>query len=218
MKNYYVKFSGFSLISALILSSCMTEVEMPQAQVTVAESKIILEAPVTQDENLRKSAEAIVYMEKFSNQSIQDPGKPYAFPGFGTGNATHLGKAYSFFNQYALGAPDEKGVVYTVAAPVSEFFGDQIANLGIEVDLLAASSKTVSTITTDGKGNSIWFHNVSTKATFDQLGNITFEADLEIVGGTGKFAAAIGHGSVTGNVQATDGKGTTLVTAQVYFK
>ena len=218
MKKNYVKFSGFSLISVLILSSCMTEVEMPQAKATAVESEVVLEAAVTEDESFRKSPNGVVYMEKFSNQSITDPAKPYAFPGFGTGNATHLGIAYSFFNQYALGAPDEKGVVYTVAAPVSEFFGDQIADLGIEMGLLAECSKTVSTITTDGKGNSIWFHNISNKATFDQLGNITFEADVELVGGTGKFAGATGHGSVTGNVQAADGKGTTLVTAQIYFK
>ena len=52
----------------------------------------------------------------------------------------------------------------------------------------------MSSLTTDGKGNSIWFSNVSNRSQFDQKGNLTFEAKIEIVGGTWKFEEATGKG------------------------
>lgn len=217
MKSYYLKWSGLSLIGLVILSSCMSDVDQPLAPVSskaIVQSAEVLPAV---GENLRKGPRSLPYMEKFSNQSIQVPTKPFAFPGFGTGNSLFMGSGYSFFNQYALGAPNENGEIYTVAAPVTEFFEEQIEALGISADELDSNYKTVSTITTDGKGNSIWFHNVSNKAKIDNYGDITFVAEVEIVGGTGKFVGATGNGQVMGNVNAEDGKGNTHMIANIIY-
>ena len=48
------------------------------------------------------------------------------------------------------------------------------------------------------------------------MGNITFVAEVEIVGGTGRFKGASGKGTVNGNVGA-DGKGNTTVRATLVF-
>lgn len=216
MKKNYMKWSGLSLIFTIVLSSCMTEVETPVANdlaKTMEESAVV----VTGEENLRKGPNGVFYQEKFTNQSIEIEENPAAFPGFGQGQATYIGKAYSFFNQYAMGLPDENGVVFTVAAPVTEFFSEQLIGLGLDLDAINANSEIVSSLTTDGKGNSIWFNNLSNEARFDSEGNITFEAEIEIVGGTGKFQGATGFGSVIGNVNSVDGKGNTTVRANIVF-
>ena len=77
---------------------------------------------------MRKGPNGIFYQEKFSNQSIVVD-NPAAYPGFGEGQSTYMGNGFSFFNQYAMGFPDENGVVFTQAAPVTEFFSDQLIAL-----------------------------------------------------------------------------------------
>lgn len=207
------------LALALTMNSCVQEEAVPQMmeeKIPVVETIADL---VSGSENLRKSPNGVVYQEKFSNQSIAgSEGIPgYAFPGFGTGNATYIGKSYSFFNQYAQGFPNENGEVTTIAAPVTEFFSDQLTSLGLDVAEIDACSRIVSTLTTDGKGNTIWFTNVINKAKFDLEGNITFEAQIDIVGGTGIFKNATGNGTVKGNVSGSTGQGTTLVRANIFF-
>lgn len=216
MKKNYMKWAGLILTSAIVLSSCMSEVEAPVANDlanSVEESAVV----VPGEENLRKGPNGVFYQEKFSNQSIVIEDNPAAFPGYGEGQAAYMGKAYSFFNQYAMGAPDENGVVFTTAAPVTEFFASELSSLGLNTDEIEANSKIVSSLTTDGKGNSIWLNNISNKAQFDSQGNITFEAEIEIVGGTGKFQGATGFGTVIGNVNGVDGIGNTTVRANIVF-
>lgn len=208
---------GFALV--MTLNSCVQEETAPQLMeesLPVVESMADL---VSGSENLRKSPNGVVYQEKFSNQSLAgSEGIPnYAFPGFGIGNATYIGKSYSFFNQYATGGPNEFGEVTTVAAPVVEFFADELTSLGLNVSDIDACPKLVSTLTTDGKGNTIWFTNVQNNAKFDSHGNITFEAQIEIVGGTGIFASASGNGTVKGNINESNGQGTTLLRANINF-
>ncbi len=77
---------------------------------------------------MRKGPNGIFYQEKFSNQSIVVD-NPTAYPGFGEGQSTYMGNGFSFFNQYAMGFPDENGVFFTQAAPVTEFFSDQLIAL-----------------------------------------------------------------------------------------
>lgn len=216
MKKNYMKWSGFLLTSAIMLSSCMSEVEAPVANEM---SKALDESTevVSGGENLRKGPNGVFYQEKFSNQSIRIPERPEAFPGFGEGQATYIGNGFSFFNQYAMGFPDDNGVVFTTAAPVTEFFKDQLIAMGIDTDEIDANPTIVSSLTSDGKGNTIWFNNVSNQAQFDAEENITFEAEIEIVGGTGKFKGATGTGTVIGNVSGVDGKGTTTVRANIVF-
>ncbi|MBA4301586.1 hypothetical protein SAMN03080617_00798 [Algoriphagus alkaliphilus] len=215
MKQIKLKLSGLVLISGIIFSSCMSEAETPVIN-ELAEVSRETSQVVTGEENFRKGPKGVFYQEKFSNQSIV-VGNPAAFPGFGEGQATFIGKGFSFFNQYALGFPDQNGVVFTEPAWVTEFFEKELIALGIDAEVIKASSKIVSSLTTDGKGNSIWFKSVSNRAQFDQQGNITFEAEIEIVGGTGKFQGATGVGTVKGNVMASDGKGNTTVRANIVF-
>lgn len=220
MKKNYFKLSGLSLAIALLISSCMSEVETPLVNETTDLSKEIAIAGSEElgGENLRKGQKEYFYQERFSNQSIaRQPGvPPFAFPGFGRGEATFLGRSFSFFNQYAVSEPDQNGQAETVAAPVTEFFSQQLTRLGLDVDAIDSNEKLVSSITTDGKGNAIFFNNLSNKVQFDLLGNITFVAEVEIVGGTGRFKGASGKGTVNGNVGA-DGKGNTTVRATLVF-
>jgi hypothetical protein len=215
MKKNYFKWSAYTLAAGLMLSSCISELESPLVEESASRQEAISEE-TSSGENLRKAPQSLPYQEKFTNQNFQDPSKPYAFPGSGLGNATHLGKGYSFFNQYALGAPDANGVVFTTAAPVTEFFKNELIGLGLDPDLLDSNYKTVSSVTVDEKGNSIWFFNISNKAQFDQFGNISFVAEVEIVGGTGKFKGAKGTATVVGNV-GTNGKGSTLVKGTIIY-
>lgn len=216
MKKNYLKWSGLFLTGSIVLSSCMSEIEAPTANV-LSDASVETADVVPGGENLRKAPNGVFYQEKVLNQSIVVAGKPHAFPGFGEGQSTFIGKGFSFFNQYADGKPDENGVVYTVAAPVTEFFAEQLAELGVDVSEVDSNDELVSSLTTDGKGNTIWFNNITNRAQFDQYGNITFEAEIKIVGGTGKFKGASGSGNVTGNVQQIDGKGNTVVRANIVF-
>jgi hypothetical protein len=220
MKQSQLKWSGLVLISGIVLTSCMPEVETPNTMELAKTAKESTQV-VTGEENFRKSPNGVFYQEKFTNQSIlaEDPS---AFPGFGVGNATYIGKGLSFFNQKTLGSPDEYGVVFTKAAPVTDYFKEELEALGINTDELdefnesGDDSKIVSSLTTDGKGNTIWFNNVETRAQFDHAGNITFEADITILGGTGKFKGASGFGTVVGNV-GEFGKGTSTLRANIVF-
>ena len=219
MKKSYLNWSLMGLALALTMNSCVQEEAAPQMmeeKLPVVETIADL---VSGSENLRKSPNGVVYQEKFSNQSIagSEGVSPIAFPGFGTGNATFIGKSYSYFNQYALGGPDDNGEVTTIAAPVTEYFAEQLTELGLNVEEIDSCYKTVSTLTTDGKGNTIWFTNILNKAKFDNQENITFEAQIEIVGGTGIFKNATGQGTVRGNVNGSNGQGTTVVKANIFF-
>jgi hypothetical protein len=222
MKKNYMKFSGLGLAIILLVSSCMSEVEAPLANETaeLANEVEIASSEEIGGENLRKGQKEFFYQERFSNQSIAgSEGIPdFAFPGFGRGQATFLGRSFSFFNQYATGAPDPNtGIAFTIAAPVTQFFSPQLTRLGLKVNEIDDNPELVSSITTDGRGNSIFFNNVSNRVQFDQLGNITFVAEVKIVGGTGRFKGASGKGTVNGNVQAGTGKGNTIVRAKIVF-
>lgn len=221
MKKNYFNLSGFSLAILLLVSSCISEVEAPLVDQgsELTEEVSILAAEEAGEENLRKGKKEYFYQERFSNQSIAgQPGiPPFAFPGFGRGEATFLGRSFSFFNQYAVGEPDQNGVAFTVAAPVTEFFSQQLTRLGLKVDDINNNPELVSSITTDGKGNSIFFNNVSNRVQFDPLGNLTFVAQIKIVGGTGRFKGATGNGTVNGNVMASTGRGNTTVRAKIVF-
>jgi hypothetical protein len=222
MKKNYMKLSGLGLAIVLLVSSCMSEVEAPltNENAELTNEVAIAGSEEIGGENFRKGQKEYFYQERFSNQSIaKEPGIPsFAFPGFGRGEATFLGRSFSFFNQYATGEPDPNtGIAFTVAAPVTEFFSQQLTRLGLNENEINDNPELVSSITTDGKGNSIFFNNVSNRVQFDRLGNITFVAEVKIVGGTGRFKGASGKGTVNGNVQAGTGKGNTIVRARIVF-
>lgn len=214
MKKNYLSYLSLGLL--LAVSSC--NIEQPTLDVS-QEPKTLVEivAESNGSENLRKAPNGVFYQEKFSNQSIAGALNvpEYAFPGFGIGNSTYMGKAYSYFNQYIVGF-EGSNVAITMSAPVTEFFSTELADLGLDIAEIDANNIQVSSLSTDGKGNAIWFHNEKTTATFLPEGGISFEATISIVGGSGIFKNATGEGTVIGNV-GTDGKGSTVVRANIKF-
>lgn len=218
MNKSVLKWSGISLISVTIMSSCMQETEAPLSSEM---SKLTEEIVVSGlgGENLRKSPNGVAYQEKFTNQIeiIPDfaggftPEIPFPafYPGTGTGNATYMGKAYSFINQRAF--LTQQGPV-TVGAPVSQFFANQLADFGI-----TNVPDEVSSLTTDGKGNTIYFKNILNVTTPASETRINFVADVEIIGGKGIFATASGKGKVNGFFNPVNGKGETTLRASIIF-
>ena len=219
MKKNYFKLSGLSLAIALLISSCMSEVETPLVNETSALSKEIAIAGSEElgGENLRKGPNGVVYQEKFTNSIGFVPaegfnpilGLPAFYPGTGVGNATYMGEAYSFINQKAELGP--QGPV-TVGAPVTMFSADKLAEFG-----LTNIPDEVSSLTTDGKGNTIYFKNILNVTTPVSPTRINFTADVEIIGGTGKFKTASGKGKVVGFFNPGNGAGETTLRATIVF-
>lgn len=221
MKKNYLKLTGLSLAIALLISSCMPEGETPMTSEAAKLANEVAEAGNQEVgiENLRKSPNGVAYQEKFTNSIslIPDTGFtfetpfPAFYPGTGVGNATYLGKAYSFINQRAQLSTE--GPI-TVGAPVTMFFSKELAELG-----LTNIPDEVSSLTTDGKGNTIYFKNILNVTTPVSETRINFTADVEIIGGTGKFETATGQGKVVGfyNPQSETGAGETTLRATIKF-
>jgi hypothetical protein len=217
MEKPKLSWSGIALISGIILSSCMPEVEMPLASETPNASVESAEA-VTGGENLRKFPGAYNYMEEFDNQIFHVPVEGLSFPqglypGSGEGSATRFGKgkkSYSFFNQ--LAQFDEDFELITEGAPVTDIFGDEL--LGMDLKDIPSN---VSSITTDGTGNAIWFENIENRTTYVSPEEITFQATIKVVGGNGRFEKAFGEGVVEGYFNPSDGTGKSKVTARINY-
>lgn len=121
---------------------------------------------------------------------------PAWFPGSGIGNATHMGKANCFFNQYTSFGP---GGISSVPAPVTMFFAAELAAAGI-----TNVPDYVNSITFDKQGNSIWFQGGQTTTTPVGPTRINFSGTNTIVGGTGKFENATGSVSLSGYFNPVD--------------
>jgi hypothetical protein len=129
-----------------------------------------------------------------------DPQNPTPFlawyPGGGSGNSTHMGKAQIYFNQYV---PFNPPFFSSVHAPVNLFFSTELAAVG-----LGSLSNEVSSVVFDGKGNSIWLHQTSNSTTPVNAERIEFTGTSEIIGGSGKFADASGEVSLKGYFNPLD--------------
>lgn len=123
-----------------------------------------------------------------------NPG-PAWYPGGGEGNASHLGKVSTYYNQYASFSPTGFG---STAAPVNMFFASQLSAIGIDVP------DAVSTIVFDKKGNSVWFRLISNTTVPVSQTRINFSGVSDIIGGTGKFAGATGQVKLIGYFNPTD--------------
>lgn len=209
------KIGSMSLAGSFLIASCtpFTEEPIVVEQAAIQEQAINLESSV--DLNARKSAEKN-YFERFTNQifSLDELGKPTIdipayFPGFGEGNSSHMGKAYSFLNQYASFGPNGLG---TVGAPVTQFFADELAAMGLN-----ELPEEVSSLTTDGKGNSVWFKNIQNNVTPTSDTRMDFQADVEIIGGTGKFEKASGTAVVEGYFNPLTGEGMSSIQGRIEF-
>ncbi|MBB6328315.1 hypothetical protein FHS59_003958 [Algoriphagus iocasae] len=214
-KSMWSKIGSMSLAGSILLASCTSFTEEPTIveQSVIQEQASSLESSV--DLNARKSAKRN-YFERFSNQIIsldefgnQTKEIPAYFPGFGEGNSTHMGKAYSFLNQYASFGPKGLG---TVGAPVSQFFSKELAAMG-----LTKLPEEVSSLTTDGKGNSVWFKNIENNVTPTSDTRMDFQADVEIIGGTGKFKNASGTAVVEGYFNPLSGEGMSTIQGRIDF-
>lgn len=225
MKKNYLKLSGLSLAIALLISSCMPEGETPMTSEAAKLANEVADAGNHEigGENFRKGPNGVFYQEKFSNQIIQfgdlengwEEGDlfPAWYPGTGVGNSTFLGKSYSFVNQYAS-FNSEIGFPVTVGASINQFqfIVDQMKVLGVN-DV----PDQVHSLTTDGKGNTIYFANILNITTPVSSTRTNFIAKVKIIGGTGKFEAAKGEGDVVGYFNPLSGKGETTLRANIEF-
>ncbi len=209
-KNYLVAKIVFGLCAGIFATSCISDTESPILTEQL-EKSVALSEGTSGEENLRKLPE-FNYIEKFSNQITVIVGGQGEFgslvflPGTGVGNATFIGKSYSFLNQLAIGPTT------TVSAPVTQFYSDELSDLG-----LVNIPDEVSSLTTDGKGNSVWYKNILNRTTPSSSTRTDFTADVEIVGGTGKFEGATGNGTVEGFFNPQDGKGSTTLRASIVY-
>lgn len=112
---------------------------------------------------------------------------PAWFYGSAEGNATHMGRATSYFNQYTL--KNSAGVVMVYHSPVNMFYKSQLESYNVP--------SNVSGVMLDGKGNSIWIRNAEGGITSQRISptRINMDGTMLIVGGTGKFAGATGETS-----------------------
>ncbi len=134
------------------------------------------------------------YHEHFTAVSAITPTATGVFnPGSGSGNATHIGNANMAFNQLVTfynGVP-----VGSTAAPVNQFYSNTLASAGI-----TNVPNTVSSITYDNSGNSVWFtSSTGTVLTPVSATRINFSATLDIIGGSGKFTGATGQVELEGH-------------------
>ncbi|WP_075351317.1 hypothetical protein [Algoriphagus marinus] len=203
------------LSASLVLYSCATEIESPVIQEDAKQIESI-NSPANGEENLRKRAERN-YFERFENSLFPVPGENSTggpdqtyYPGSGVGNSSHMGKALTFLNQFAQFGPNG---LETIAAPVTMFFGEELNELGI-TDV----PDNVSSVTTDKKGNSVWFSSISNQVTFSADGSrADFVAEVEIVGGTGKFKGATGTAEVNGFFSPSSGKGSSVIKGRITY-
>lgn len=197
-----------------IASSCMSGLEeAEEVQVTELPEEEISEIP--ESENLRKGR-TFKYMEVFSNQitpisfpneNPEIPVKEVTFlPGTGKGVARFMGRATSYINQLATSETT------SIGAPVTQFYGEELAKLGLK-----KIPDEVSSVTVDRRGNAIFFKSLENIATPINETLTIFVAEVEIVGGTGRFRGASGEGIVEGRFNPTNGKGSSVVKASLRF-
>jgi hypothetical protein len=137
---------------------------------------------------------------------------PGWYPGVATeGHLNLLGKSQAFINMYAtFGANGLQGI----AAPVNLYFANELNALGIVVP------DAVAVILFDKQGNSIWARAKGTiPITPVSATRVTFNIDVVILGGTGKFVNATGSflGSGYFNPQDTKDVGLEITDGTIVY-
>lgn len=213
----FKRLSFLGLTGLLFASSCMSDLQEPnQIEASKSQNEVAFAEANVSDVNARKAVERN-YFERFTNQIslipvegfIPDYGAPAYYPGAGLGNSSHMGKAYSFLNQFAtVGAEG----LETKGRPVTQFYGEELAALG-----LTNIPDEVSSITTDGKGNSVWFKNINNQVSPVGPDRMEFVAEVEIINGTGKFEGATGTATVKGHFNPLNGKGMSTISGRIIY-
>ena len=212
------KFSALLFGVSLLVFSCSSPEEEMILEMEEVQKEPSLEEALAKWDQLDKEANLTSsfrknfvanYFEITENQLFFIPGDGYVggpapgfYPGTGIGLATRLGKSSSFINQFATF--DGKDLV-TVGAPITAVFAPQLAGLG-----LTGIPNEVSSLTTDGKGNAIWFKNLKNTVTPVSAELSTFVAEVEVIGGNGKFKKSKGAGVVRGNFNPLTGEGASV--------
>ncbi|MFA6261750.1 MAG: hypothetical protein WC760_09790 [Bacteroidia bacterium] len=149
-----------------------------------------------------KTQAARPYYESFTAISNITPTANGVFnPGWGTGSARHMGTAKMCFNQQVIFAMinSQPMPIGSTAAPVNQFYASQLAAAGITVP------NSVSSITYDDFGNSVWFTSTTgTSLAPVSATRVNFTANLQIIGGTGRFAGASGTTLMNGYFNPQD--------------
>lgn len=213
-KLSFIQKSLFGISLVFLCASCVDTEEL-QPDLSTEELTLLTENSTTGEENLRKGkATDRAYFERFRNQIVPSQfAEGLFFPGTGVGNSTHMGKALTFLNQKLVVSPE--GFPTTIGAPVTDFHAAALDELGLNTSIIPAK---VSSITTDGKGNSVWFENVLNIVQEPDENNIqTFEAQVVIVGGTGKFEGATGSGTVIGFFNSITGVGSSTIKGRITY-
>lgn len=181
--------AALTVIISVLVTGCKKE-DLSQASMQVASS-------AKADHKLKRA-----YKDRFDTwfQFVPDfangwdPQNPTPFlawyPGGGSGNATHMGNAQIYFNQYV---PFNPPYFSSVHAPVNLFFATELSAAG-----LGSLSNDVSSIVFDGKGSSIWLHQASNATTPVSDSRIEFTGTSAIIGGSGKFEGATGEVNLQG--------------------
>jgi hypothetical protein len=214
-KSYLVAKIVFGLIAGILVTSCISESESPILTEQL-EKSVALSEETTGEENLRKGNE-IDYKETFTNLIGFVPAEGYAggpapafYPGTGQGSSNLMKKAFSFINQYASFGPNG---LTTVGAPVTQFYQAELVKLGIK-----RLPDEVSSITVDAHGNSIWFKNILNTTIPESNTRTNFTAEVEVVGGTGKYSGVKGSGVVIGYFDPSTGIGKSTTSAKISFR
>lgn len=209
-KSYLVTTMVVVLTAGIFASSCISESESPILTEQLEKSNSQSEGALG-EENLRKLPE-FNYSEKFTNQitpkfeGVNDFGPIVFLPGTGVGNSTFLGKSYSFINQMAVGP------LTTISAPVTQYYSEELEAIG-----LTGIPDNVNSLTTDGKGNAIYFESGINSAVMISETRTEFSAEVTVVGGTGKFLGVTGKGTVEGFYNPKNGVGSSAVKADIIF-
>lgn len=115
-----------------------------------------------------------------------DPDAPAWYTGTGSGHATHMGNATTYFNTHTLRVA---GTVMVYHARVGMYYATQVAPFGVQPE------DEISAVNVDSKGNSIWIKVEPEGLRTWHLDEtqIAMQGKARIVGGTGKFAGATGE-------------------------
>ncbi|WP_144603985.1 hypothetical protein [Algoriphagus algorifonticola] len=215
-KNYFFAKSFLILASAFIVTSCISDTEGPLEETASLEKS--LEVKDSEGgENLKKGG-LVEYKDSFANQIIAlgevegqfVPVDPMTFdgvvylPGNGKGKARTMGNVYSFINQVITGPATSEG------APVTQFFAQDLADLGI-----TGIPDNVHSVTVNEAGHALFFESKTNVASPMAPDRVEFEADLIVVGGTKKYENATGTGKVIGYYNPMNGEGESTVTALI---
>jgi hypothetical protein len=196
MKYLTARLCSSAFLIVLVCSSCKKDVVESSALSSVSSSAKV-------DHQVKRA-----YKDRFDTwfqfipdvQNGWDPQNPTPFlawyPGGGSGNATHMGKANTYFNQYV---PFNPPFFASVHAPVNLFFSAELLSAG-----LGSLDDDVSSVVYDGKGNSVWFHQTSNTTTPISATRIEFTGTSDIIGGAGRFTGASGKVTLQGFFNPTD--------------